>query len=314
MYNDLYEDVYNEGYMEAYLLNEISEPIDGYADLLKQRKLEYQYNLAKYGPEIARGMYRADRKADHSEAKPQIEKRKQEQEALKRKRNKKIGIGAGVGAAAIGTGLAAYKLIKSNKKKKQAYEEYKRKGGKADYKTFKKTIMKECYEVLFENYDIILEMGLPLNDYDYMILDEIYEDNLYDNYEYEDAYEDIYNEGYEAAILTESIFDEKGYTKYVAKCKAKGKTPLPFKEWKRNNIIKTVGASTAAIGLAAGGLKVGSDYKNYKKGKEKIKKLGDENLKVYDANTGSIVGHIPIKNLNKRDIINLGKGMKYYVK
>ena len=41
---------------------------------------------------------------------------------------------------------------------------------------FKKNILKECYEVLFENYDIILEMGLPLNDYDYMVLDEIYED------------------------------------------------------------------------------------------------------------------------------------------
>ena len=41
-------------------------------------------------------------------------------------------------------------------------------------------VLEECledwYEVLFENYDIILEMGLPLNDYDYMVLDEIYED------------------------------------------------------------------------------------------------------------------------------------------
>lgn len=83
--------------------------------------------------------------------------------------------GVALGAAATSAaGFAAYKIIKNNKEQKKAYEEYKRKGGKEDFKTFKKYIMKECYEYIFENYDLILEDDrIILDEYDYQILNSM---------------------------------------------------------------------------------------------------------------------------------------------
>ena len=80
------------------------------------------------------------------------EKRKYDKEQFKRyiKNHKgRFAGGLAIAATIAGvTGYGAYKLIKSEKERRKAYEAYKQKGGKKSYQDFKKEILKESILML----------------------------------------------------------------------------------------------------------------------------------------------------------------------
>jgi chemotaxis protein histidine kinase CheA len=117
------------------------------------------------------------------------------------------------------------------------------KNGREIRKDHIKNFFKEDYEL--ENYYNNLEKTY-IEYYDY------YGDNLE---AFLEDYDDI-------QVLEESWYNEAGYKKYVNKCRQKHETPLSFKEWKKRNIIKTVGAVVGITAAVGGGIALYNHLKN----------------------------------------------------
>ena len=93
------------------------------------------------------------------------------------RKNHKVRFGVGVGAAALGAGVAAglgYKIYKINKKRKQAYEEYKKQGGKESFDKWKNEIYKETIDFI-NDYEYFIE-ELSENELNYLI--EVLDKNI----------------------------------------------------------------------------------------------------------------------------------------